>query len=420
MNPELSIALSYYFDVTLKKALGYRESYLPPSYDPYEGIIHFGKVGASDDLKDILISNHNVASQLKDNLVAALLPYFEDLKSVSLIFDSDGFGIDVQRGNMQMLNVDPYVIIASKFDNIRDFDSFCRSSREPSIVCRTEEFWRSLLKRVYPQDYKGKYNYEHVYKGYIISINPPLDSGRTYTSRLEDYVNFIKSEQLMDERDLYNQILKSVVQLLDSELFDQIVTYDLMKGNIRSLISRLVGQVKMAIKDNNTRYISNYFEMIAFKDKYALSPDDIITPAVSGDDIVLTLPMWALIYTKWYERIKYLKKEGKKRIFEDEQEEEDENPYRKEHTVQSIDIKNFNLVSAVNAIRYGDISLLNRILQTKKIDFNKFITTIIPQYIRAYKGRPPGEVLQIILKNLDDSHKYLYDTVVSNTEAEFG
>ena len=417
MDPELSDVLSHYFDVTLKKALGYRESYSSPTYDPYEGVIKFRKIDLNqpEDLKNVLVSNRDIVSQLKTNLISVLLPYFENLESISLIFDSDGFGIDIQRGNMKMLNVDPYVLIASRFATIDDLDNFCRSSKEAMTTCRTKEFWRGLLKQIYPGEYRGDYNYEHVYKGYIILRNPPLNYNPVYHNRLKEYINFIKNENLMTLDELYDRILRSVIKLHDHKLFKKIYKYNQEKFDTRTkFIQQLNNNLKIAIKDNDIGYIRSYLNIILNHKKYEYLPSPliIISNAELPIEIKLTPEIWNVVYNASKNHAEVLKKRDEDFMlaFEDKNEAIDENLH--EYEDQLKEIKTFNLVFIVNALVHKDYNLVAQILETKDLDFQKFITEIIPRYIQKYGGNPPKEFMQVISENIDENYRSLYDTIL--------
>ena len=116
MDLELSNILSYYFDVTLKKALGYHDEYSPPSYNPYENIIFFAKKDQSEDLKNILVDNPEIVSQLKESLINALKFYFRGVQAIRLIFNQNAFGIEIPRGTPMNLNLASYIGVVINFD----------------------------------------------------------------------------------------------------------------------------------------------------------------------------------------------------------------------------------------------------------------------------------------------------------------
>lgn len=261
MDSNLRNLILNYFNVTLKSSLGYRESYLPPTYNPYEGIIFFGKLNPNqpEDLKGILWSNPKIVSQLKENLISVLSPHFENLQEIKLIFNINGFGIDIQRGNIQMLNVDPYVNIAVNLDTLEQLDNFCKSSHEILNVCRTKEFWRSLLHKIFPKTYKGVYNYERVYKGYLGD-----KSGNFEQNNLE-YAKFLLNEDFARPYQ-YENLMISTIRLGDTHNFDKL--YDYLKSTNVDTDTILKNVFYQELLKRDKIFIANFLNNVLSNPKY--------------------------------------------------------------------------------------------------------------------------------------------------------
>src|SRR5437762_2861354 len=118
MNKELSSTLYYYFNKDLKQSLNYKDLFGIPKYIPQDYIITFDKTNNFNDLKNILVSDHELVIQLKAQLKALLENYFEGIVEINLIFDDlkNSFGIKLIRGKLEYLDLDAYVNILSTFD----------------------------------------------------------------------------------------------------------------------------------------------------------------------------------------------------------------------------------------------------------------------------------------------------------------
>ena len=258
MDKELRLILINYFNNILKTSLRYRETYNPPIYSK-DGNILFTK-DEFDDLKDILVGNADIAKQVKDQLLTVLKDYYSDLISINLGFSPEGFEIILNRNPLQMLNVNPYVNIASNLDTVEQLDDFCRSNKETSKICRTKEFWRSLLKVVYPKGYKGEYNYEAAYKGYLSVLNKDMIrlSDIEGSNNVFEYVKFMINEGLITPQN-YKKFIIPAIYLNSPATFGRITEY---AGNAKDIAEIMVPEFYEAVRDGNVRYVSNLLDII--------------------------------------------------------------------------------------------------------------------------------------------------------------
>lgn len=264
-----------YFNTVLKDNLDYRETYESPIYTS-DGNIFFN-VSGPDDLKNLLIGNPEITKQLKEALLSALKTYYSDLTSINLRFSPGTFEIILGRNPLGMIEVDPYVNIASRFDTVDQLNDFCRSSKDTLNICKTKEFWRSLIRVVYPQRYKGEYNYEQVYKGYLNIKNSPSEdviglSDVNNSVDVSSYARFLFDEGLVPSQ-YYRKFILLAIYFGATLIFNQIVDYINDIQNVNDLI--LTGFYD-AVKNGNVEYISNLLGIISNNDKIVTAKDLIL------------------------------------------------------------------------------------------------------------------------------------------------
>ena len=259
MDEELSSILIIYFNNILKNSLKYRETYNPPIYSR-GGNILFTR-DKFDDLKNILVSNVNITRQLKDELFDVLKDYYLDLTSINLEFSPEGFEIILERNPLNTLNVDPYVNIASNFDTVEQLDDFCRFNRGMMRICRTKEFWRNLLKVVYPEVYKGDYKYEAVYKGYLSVLNKDIIRLSDILSDMNvfEYIKFMINEDLITTQN-YRKFIIPAIYLNSLSSLGKIIEY---AGNIKNISDIIRPEFYEAIRIGSVRYMSNLLNIIS-------------------------------------------------------------------------------------------------------------------------------------------------------------
>ena len=259
MDEELSSILIIYFNNILKNSLKYRETYNPPIYSR-GGNILFTK-GKFDDLKNILVSNVNITRQLKDELFDVLKDYYSDLSSINLELSSDGFEIILNRNPLNTLNVDSYVKIVSDLDTVEQLDDFCRSNKGIMRICRTKEFWRNLLKVIYPQSYRGEYNYEAAYKGYLSTLNKDIIRLSDILSDMNvfEYAKFMINEDLITPQN-YKKFIIPAIYLNSPSGLGRIIEY---AGNVKDISDIIIPEFYEAVKNNNVKYVYNLLIMIA-------------------------------------------------------------------------------------------------------------------------------------------------------------
>lgn len=260
---DLKHELLNYFNGDLRANLGFRERYF---FDRFEnGTIFFNALGESVDLYNILASNHEITVRLKQELITFLSSYFSDLDNVRLSFNNSTFGIILERNPSQIINVNPYVNIASNFDTVEELDNFCQSSKGTLDVCKTKEFWKSLLESVYPGPYKGEYKYEPAYKGYL-QVKPYLDRdvlAPTPTMKSEyigEYLRFLYGEELIPLKD-YKKFVILAVNFGLTPIFQKIYT-NISAEDRKLMIDYLEGGVQMSMATKNVVYITNFFRMV--------------------------------------------------------------------------------------------------------------------------------------------------------------
>lgn len=277
ISDNLKYDLSNYFNGDLKNSLKFKEGYRFATYK--DGTIFFQSVpNGSKGLYNILISNPKITSQLKQTLVTFLSSDISDLKDVKLAFDDKGFGIVLERNPLELLNVVPYVNIASNLKTVDELNSFCSSSRKTANVCGTEEFWRSLLKMVYPKKYKGVYNYKSIYKEYL-RLKPILDEDMIQLTDIlsndtRDYINFVFNEGFVPVQE-YQKFIKAAIDLG----MDSVVNIILQSPDIDTKVVReyILGALTEALEEDYLEYISQLFRIVAYGNKF-IDLSVMITP----------------------------------------------------------------------------------------------------------------------------------------------
>ena len=395
MDDNLRNLILNYFNVTLKSSLGYRESYLPPTYDPYEGIIFFGKSHPDqpEDLKNILWSNRSIVPQLKSALINVLQSYFENFEDVKLILDPRGLGIEILRGKFTGLTLDPYVNIAINFETIEELDNFCRSTQEARNVCKRTEFWRSLVKGVYPQTYKGNYNYERVYKGYLLYKYYKRKPTGNYTEydQLKDYINFMMDEGLpLNPAD--DDMLSIIsIELGNQKLLDDIYNDFTQEKILDELKDTLRDGSLNALDNDNVKYVVNYMNMIALNDKYKdfINISDVLSDFRDADTISWDVNVWKAVYDVLsnYVKIHPVDARGQDNVIDKE--------------------LNEDVIS--HALHDEDLKLFEEILKTGKFS-DVSIRDNIWDYIEINRRLPPPEIFDILKEYLS---KKDYDDIVS-------
>ena len=261
---DLKHDLLNYFNGNLRRNLGFREHYFFTRFE--NGTIFFNiSPGDSGDLYNILVSNPEITVRLKQELTMFLSSYFSDLINVGLSFNNNIFEIILERNPFQMINVNPYVTIASNLDTVEQINNFCRSSKGALDACKTTAFWRSLLKSIYPKPYKGEYKYEAAYKGYL-QLKPYLFRDvlvpiTTLNSEYaSEYLRFLYNEEFIPLEDYKKFAMLAVKFGLDS-VFQKIYT-NISEKDRESMIKSLEANVQMSIAMEDVSYITNFFRMV--------------------------------------------------------------------------------------------------------------------------------------------------------------
>ena len=174
--------LSSYINITLRNKLGYRETYSFPSLNEDKNIIFFTKdLSSNFDLKGMLLSNKDLVISLKQTFKDFLLREIEsrNIKEIKLLIGDKpgerGIGIILIQEQVEMIDINPYVEIISHFDTAEQIDEYCRSNKNTVSICKKKELWIGLIKKVYPFTYKGEYNYEKLYKEWLMYRTYKID-----------------------------------------------------------------------------------------------------------------------------------------------------------------------------------------------------------------------------------------------------
>jgi hypothetical protein len=236
MDKSLELTLNSYFNDGLKKSLGYGDSFLHSVYNSSQDIIFFKNSNRIFQLGNILKSNPDLVSQLKSVLISLLEKYYKDLSYVKLQFNDQGFGIVLIRGEymskLEKQNIDTYVNIIRNLDTVEAIDQLCRSSKDINKVCKSEELWRQLIKSIYNFRYKHRYNYERLYKEYLVyrTYDKAPDSLYPYVSNFKHFndiwyfIRFIFNEGILPPKD-YDMFDAATLYMGDRELFELIIKY---------------------------------------------------------------------------------------------------------------------------------------------------------------------------------------------------
>ena len=237
MDKNLARYLDSYFNDTLKKSLGYGDSFIPPIYK--DNMIFFKNIDAIYQLGNILRANVDLTSQLKSVLLTLLRNSYKDLDYIKLSFNDQGFGIILGRRegiNLGENNIDTYMNIISKLDSVEQIDEFCRSSRQINQICRSKELWRKLIKSVYNFPYKYEYNYKKLYKGYIIyksyvvkGLSDIQVLSFSHIDSIWNFIKFLQNEGLINPED-YKYYINYTIWMGDKEFFDLIINYYSLKN----------------------------------------------------------------------------------------------------------------------------------------------------------------------------------------------
>lgn len=260
---DLKYSLLNYLGGDLRRNHGIRERYFFISFK--NNTMFFNVSHGYRDLYNMLVSNPETTARVKQELTTVLSSYLSDINSVGLIFDNTKFGIILERNGFRMMDSHPYVITASNFDTVEELDDFCQSSFEVSDVCKTTEFWRSLLKFIYPETYRGEYTWEFTYKGYLQVkpylykdiIVPELTMNPRYIS---EYLCFLYGEELIPLK-YYKKFGMIAVSFGLTSVFEKIYT-NISEEDKKSMFDFLEASVQVSIVKNNVPYITNFFRMV--------------------------------------------------------------------------------------------------------------------------------------------------------------
>lgn len=392
--------MSHYFNVTLKSSLGYREEYSSPTYNPYEGVIKFKKVSVDqpEDLKDVLVSDRDIVSQLKDNLITVLSPYFDNLQDISLIFDEFGFGIEILRGKFTDLNLDPYVDIAVNFNKIEELNDFCRSAGGIRDICKTKEFWRSLITRVHPKTYTKNYNYERVYKEYLLYNfykRNPTDDYINY-EQLKDYIDFTMNEgiKLIENDNNDDTLIIISIELGNQKLFDMLNdTYEKSTTGLEYVWRTAYKSFLTSLSEDNSKYAVNYLRMLPLNDKYAKFIDigDIIRNLYDYE-MQWNIKLWRSIYIVLKEYV-------------------DTHPLNRIGQANRI-ARAFNAYVIRKAILNDNENLLEEVLRISNWSILSMDQNI-KEYIEQKKRLPPKEIWNVLKKYLSPE---AYDVIINSNK----
>lgn len=392
MNSDLRDILSNYFNNSLKQSLNYRENYSTPIYIPTEGIIVFNNLTQFDDLKNILISSPQTVTRLKETLFVALFPYFDNLEGIELLFNEREFGIILERGKYTSLSIDPYVNLAGNFDTVEQLDNFCRSTKETLGICRTNEFWVNLVKRIYPEKYKGEYNYEKVYKGYLIFNNPSENANIGASGRLDEYIKFVTDEGFVPDDKLYRRLLLVSVYLGDERLFYRVINYYGKWQKSDAASDHVTDDFKEAVTKGDIKYVTNYVRMASLGSINFLD-------GITGPEVIWSTKIWRLVYNKMYDLIT-------------------NSPVDVSRHYKNI-ISHFNNMVIINAITHNDTDLLDQVFKTGRYSDRSVINFIV-MYIRGHNNLPPFErtpsaqIMKLIEQNMRDD---FLDEFIEETHA---
>ena len=269
MRKSLLDTLHDYVDITLREDLNFREKYRYPIYYPDDYLIFFPKIemDQSEDLKDILVSSPEIVAQVKQVFKDFIDTNVNVTDRINLILNDEGFGVKFTRG--AELNLDTYAGVISRMDTVQEIDNFCRSTRELITVCRNKELWRNLIKKVYPFAYKHEYNYERLYKGYLIynKYRAPksfrISPVKTITEfdKMDEIVKFMFKEGLINESD-YICFLELAVQVGNKELINVIYNYYASTDSFEDVQDTLLKFLTSSVGEDEVKIVTNFFKLV--------------------------------------------------------------------------------------------------------------------------------------------------------------
>lgn len=167
MDENLALTLETYFNGELQADLKYVDKYDKPIYLPGERMIFFKRKFKVGDFGIMLYNDPQLVTNIKTLLLDLLSNYFQGIYDIKLEFTPDGFAIQIL-SSLLGLNTDFYFNIFKHFETPEQIDNFCMTNKDAMELCRSKDFWRMLFKSVYNFPYKYEYNYQQLYKEYLI------------------------------------------------------------------------------------------------------------------------------------------------------------------------------------------------------------------------------------------------------------
>lgn len=287
MDENLASTLQTYFNVTLSHTLGYSSRFFKPTYLQEEGTIFLKRENWSRDFDMMIRYNPYVVTKLKQELLDLLNSYFGNLTDISLTFNESGFVItlisDIQMG----LNIDIYVNLLKQLHTVEDVDNFCRSSKETMLACRSKRLWRMLFTSIYDFPYKHQYNYEKLYKEYLIyksygvneGLYPNITDKRQFRS-IKNLLNFLIKEDVIRPEN-YGIFIWPIIYTGDKESWVKIFNYYINnEDKIKILLEKLTlihgkrgNELKTILQELDSETLNNLFELSSLGDiQKSISP----------------------------------------------------------------------------------------------------------------------------------------------------